>query len=125
MTNKKKSQIIKKKDIDKESQIKIESTLDFVHTILNNMSQYCNIERHTGNRTKCENISTKEVINLETDLIETKAINNNLISTTECSICFFKRKMTRYKCGHEICLKCANRWNKIKKSCPICRTYNI
>jgi len=73
-----------------------------------------NKENNEGNY-KIEEITMEEY---------NKKLIENEKSGDKCIIC--AKIITSkyfYKCGHLTCNKCALRWIKIKKTCPICRIY--
>lgn len=54
---------------------------------------------------------------------ENKEGNNNN-DDFSCLICLRTKILVntrQFDCGHEFCNKCANRWMKMKNTCPICR----
>jgi len=115
-----KSEINSKKPILTETieAQKIESTLDFISSVLSSMSKYCQLTKHPKTNIT---LNTIDIINLEENTIETVPKPNIKYSDESCIICFTHSKKIKYPCGHEICKKCSLRWEKINKSCPICR----
>jgi hypothetical protein len=97
----------------------LEANINFVQDIFHKLSNYKPAFNYPD--------VPIEVINLtgdddEVEFIGVKKAGEYTNSDDNCTVCLFKRKeKKKYKCGHEICLNCAKRWEKLNKTCPFCR----